>query len=149
MRIFVIFVILFFSSKSFANSCDSSNVMVYPDFISELKEQVNPIDKFNIKYLFAELKKIGLDEKEIPERVSKHMATLMTLHESNTVLAAYSTNVESCNHYIYKISNAPKGYGNYVSVSIVEGKMVGMSFEELDDIVKNTEITHIQSFVQM
>jgi len=121
--------------------------MIYPDFISELKEQITPIDMFNIKYLFGELKKAGIDEKEIPERISNHTAMLMTLHESNIVLAAYKTSAESCNHFLYKISNAPKGYGDYVSVSLIEGKIIGMSFEESDDILKNTEITHIKDFV--
>jgi hypothetical protein len=141
----IFFFILSLPIEVKAEPCDATNSDVYLNFIFDLKKPMNPIARFNIKYLVNNLRSHGIKEDEIAERISGYTATLSQLHENIIVNSFYASNDSGCNNYIYKVTGAPIGYESYkyVAVSLVESKIINISFEANDTILDGKSFSQL------
>jgi hypothetical protein len=135
--------ILFFTIDVMAKPCDIDNSNVYLNFISDLKKQINPIERFNLKYLVEQLRFHGIQDDEISGRIAGYTSTIYQLHENITVIALFTPSGDRCNNYIYKVTGAPSGYENYVSVSLVDSKIVNVSFEANDTTLEGKRFSQL------
>jgi hypothetical protein len=94
-----------------AETCNLKNSEVYINLISDLKNSINPINRFNVKYIYTQIRAVDIPENEV-----------------------YAPSNSACNRYIYKISGAPDEYKklSYVAVGLVDNKITNISFEDDD-----------------
>ncbi|MEH6733008.1 MAG: hypothetical protein V7690_00010 [Shewanella sp.] len=117
-----------------AETCNLKNAEVYINLISDLKNSINPINRFNVKYIYTQMRAVDIPKNEIPDKIANYTALLYYLHENITIHGVYAPPNSACNRYIYKISGAPDEYKklSYVAVGLMDNKITNISFEEDD-----------------
>ncbi|KTF15380.1 hypothetical protein [Pseudoalteromonas sp. 10-33] len=144
MKLSITFLFTFFMAFNvIAETCDTANSQVYPNYVSDLKSQIDTVVLFNLKFLANELKSNGIKESDISKNISAYTFTLDELHKKIAIVGIYKPNENSCDFYIYKVDGAPKGYGSYVFVRLKGNKLINLSFETSDTLFNGSQVSQL------